>query len=74
VGRGRWEFARRDAAADGSVGAKQLRKNAVTGAKVKNRSITAADIKVGSPAGVASAVSAASAAHANAAARLDKLS
>ena len=58
----------------GSVGSKQLKKNAVTGAKVKNRSLTVADIKVASLAGVASAVSAASATHANAAAGLDKIS
>jgi len=57
----------------GSVGPKQLKKNAVTGAKVKNGSLTAADIKVGSLAGVASAASAASAAHANAAGSLDRV-
>ena len=57
----------------GSVGSKQLKKNAVTGAKVKNRSLTVADIKVASLAGVASAVSAASATHANAAGGLDKI-
>ena len=48
----------------GSVGSKQLKKNAVTGAKVKNRSLTAADIKVASLAGVASAASAATFRHA----------
>jgi len=58
----------------GSVGPKQLKKNAVTGAKVKNRSLTAADIKVASLAGVASAVNAANATHAGAAAGLDKVS
>jgi hypothetical protein len=57
----------------GSVGSKQLKKNAVTGAKVKNRSLTAADINVGSLAGVASAASATNAAHAGAAAGLDKV-
>jgi hypothetical protein len=59
-----------------SVGSKQLRRNAVTGAKVKNRSLTAADIKVSSLAGVASAasaVNATNAAHAGAAAALDKV-
>jgi hypothetical protein len=61
----------------GSVGSKQLRQNAVTGAKVKNRSLTAADINVSSLTGVASAASAANAAnaasatHAGAAAALD---
>lgn len=57
----------------GSVGSKQLKKNAVTGVKVKNRSLTAADINVRSLAGVASAVSAASATHADAAGGLDKI-
>ncbi len=60
----------------GSVGSKQLKKNAVTGAKVKNGSLTAADIKVASLAGVASAATAASAAnatHAGAAAGLDRV-
>jgi hypothetical protein len=67
----------------GSVGTKQLRrgavhnnnlgKNAVTGAKVKNRSLTAADINVASLAGVASAASAANATHAGAAAGLDRV-
>ena len=59
-----------------SVGTKQLRKNAVTGAKVKNGSLTAADIKVSSLSGVASAVSATNAAnatHATAAAAIDKV-
>jgi len=32
----------------GSVGSKQLKRNAVTGAKVKNRSLTGADIKLSS--------------------------
>jgi hypothetical protein len=54
-----------------SVGSKQLKKNAVTGAKVKNGSLTAADIKVASLAGVASAASAANAAHSGASAQLD---
>src|ERR1700750_1077343 len=58
----------------GSVGSKQLKKNAVTGAEVKNPSLSAADIKVASLAGVASAASAASATHANAAGALDKIS
>jgi hypothetical protein len=60
----------------GSVGSKQLKKNAVTGAKVKNRSITAADIRVASLAGVASAVNATNATnagHAAAAAGLDRV-
>jgi hypothetical protein len=67
----------------GSVGTKQLRrgavhnnnlgKNAVTGAKVKNRSLTAADINVASLAGVPSAASAANATHAGAAAALDRV-
>lgn len=62
-----------------SVGPKQLKRNAVTGAKVKNRSLTAADIKVASLAGVASAASAtnatnaANATHAGAAAALDRV-
>lgn len=63
-----------------SVGAKQMRKaavrtvnlanNAVTGAKVKNQSLTALDINVGSLAGVPSA---ANATHAGAAAALDRV-
>jgi hypothetical protein len=60
----------------GSVGTKQLKKNAVTGAKVKNGSLTAADIKVSSLAGVASAANAANATnagHAAAAAGLDRV-
>jgi hypothetical protein len=57
----------------GSVGSKQLKKNAVTGAKVKNRSLTAADIKVESLAGVASAANATNAGHAAAAAGLDRV-
>src|SRR4029079_9726485 len=57
----------------GSVGTKQLKKNAVPGAKVKNRSLTAAEIKVETLAGVASAASAASAGHANAAGSLDRV-
>jgi hypothetical protein len=56
-----------------SVGSKQLKNNAVTGAKVKNRSITAADIRVSSLAGVASAATAANAAHSGAAAQLDRV-
>ena len=59
-----------------SVGSKQLRKNAVTGAKVKNGSLTAADIRVSSLAGVASAASATNATnagHATAAAGLDRV-
>jgi hypothetical protein len=66
-----------------SVGAKQLKrnavrnvniaKNAVTGAKVKNGSLTAADIKVASLAGVASAAAATNAAHAANAAGLDRV-
>jgi hypothetical protein len=63
-----------------SVGAKQLRRgavrtthlasNAVTGAKVKNRSLTAADINAASLTGVASA---ANATHAGAAGALDRV-
>jgi hypothetical protein len=58
----------------GSVGSRQLKKNAVTGAKVKNRSLTASDIKLSSLVGVASAASATNAAnatHSGAAAQLD---
>jgi hypothetical protein len=43
-----------------SVGTKQLKRNAVTGAKVRNRSLTGADIKPGTLGTVASASSAAS--------------
>ena len=66
-----------------SVGSKQLRRaavqnanlarNAVTGAKVKDRSLTAADINVASLAGVASAASATNATHAGSAGGLDKV-
>ena len=57
----------------GAVRANNLAKNAVTGAKVKNRSLTAADINVASLTGVASAASAANATHATAAAGLDRV-
>jgi hypothetical protein len=43
-----------------SVGPKQLKRNAVTGAKVRNRSLTGADIKPGTLGAVPSATSAAS--------------
>jgi hypothetical protein len=43
-----------------SVGPKQLKRNAVTGAKVRNRSLTGADIKPGTLGAVPSASSAAS--------------
>jgi len=66
-----------------SVGAKQIRtgavrtvhiaRNAVTGAKIKNGSITAADINVSSLAGVPSAASATNATHAASAAGLDRV-
>src|SRR4051812_46254358 len=56
-----------------SVGSKQLRPNAVTGAKVKNGSLTAKDIKLASLTGVASAAVAANATHAGAAGGLDRI-
>jgi hypothetical protein len=66
-----------------SVGAKQIRtgavrtvhiaRNAVTGAKIKNGSITRADINVSSLAGVPSAASATNATHAASAAGLDRV-
>ena len=84
IGGGSWALAA--SLPSKSVGSKQLRRGAVrnanlangavTGAKVKDRSLTARDINVGSLQGVGSAASAASAtnaAHANAAAALDKV-
>jgi hypothetical protein len=84
IGGGSWALAA--SLPSKSVGAKQLKRGAVrnanlangavTGAKVKDRSLTARDINVGSLQGVASAASAATATnatHANAAAAVDKV-
>jgi hypothetical protein len=81
IGGGSWALAA--SLPSRSVGTKQLRRgavlnqalanNAVTSAKVKNRSLTAADINVASLKGVPSATTAGTAGHANAAAALDRV-